>query len=103
MPSDGEWKPDEYGFVWLAGDWRCQSEIESYFKKRKEPIPVQYRYWESEWTGGPLGVEVLQVPVLVSVESSSEQGSSSEEPSPPPKQEKKKRGRPKKTKSDLKK
>lgn len=98
MPSDGDWKPDEYGFVWLDGDWKCQPEIESYFKKRKEPIPIQYRYWESEWTGGPLGVEVLQVPVLVSVESSSE-----EEPSPPPKPEKKKRGRPKKVKSDLKK
>jgi hypothetical protein len=95
MPSDGEWKPDEYGFVWLDGDWKCQPEIESYFKKRREPIPVQYRYWESEWTGGPLGVEVLSVPTLVPKSESEEEE--------PPKPEKKKRGRPKKVKSDLKK
>ena len=98
MPSDGDWKTDEYGFVWLAGDWKCQPEIESYFKKRKEPIPVQYKYWETEWTKGPVGKEVLAVPELVSVGSES-----SSEEEPPPKPEKKKRGRPKKVKSDLKK
>lgn len=96
MPKDGDWKTDEYGFVWLGGDWKCQPEIESYFKKRKEPIPVQYKYWETEWTKGPVGQEVLSVPTLIPK-------SESEEEEEPPKPEKKKRGRPKKTKTDLKK
>ena len=68
MPKEGDWKTDEYGFVFCGGDWKCRSEIESWFKQKKEPIPIQFRYWESEWTGGPLGVEVLQIPVLVKVE-----------------------------------
>ena len=101
MPKEGEWKNDEYGFVWCGGDWKNQTEIESWFKQKKEPIPIQFRYWESEWTGGPLGVEVLQLPVLVKVEDSSsseEQDSSVETPSPPPVvvEKPKKRGRPKK-------
>jgi len=95
MPKDGDWKTDEYGFVWLGGDWRCKEEIESYFKKRKEPIPIQYKYWESEWTEGPAGQEVLSVPTLIPK-------SESEEEPEPSKPEKKKRGRPKKTKTDLK-
>jgi len=103
MPKDGEWKPDEWGFVWLDGDWKCQSEIEEYFKKRKEPIPIQYKYWESDWTKGPVGQEVLSTPELIpkseSEEEVEEEVAEEEEPCPsPPKPVKKKRGRPKKTK-----
>lgn len=96
MPKDGDWKTDEYGFIWLGGDWKCKEEIESYFKKRGEPIPIQYKYWETEWNKGPAGKEILSTPELILVEEEeSEEGE-------PPKPEKKKRGRPKKKKTDLK-
>ena len=75
---------------------KCRSEIESWFKQKKEPIPIQFRYWESEWTGGPLGIEVLQTPVLVKVEDPVCSADESEEETPPPPPEPKKRGRPKK-------
>ena len=65
--KEGTWKSDEYGFVWCGGSWKCRPEIENFFKQKREPIPIQFRYWESEWTGGPLGVEVLEMPKLVSV------------------------------------
>tara|TARA_R110000850_G_scaffold32649_4_gene89892 strand:+ start:241 stop:564 length:324 start_codon:yes stop_codon:yes gene_type:complete len=96
MPKEGDWKTDEYGFVFCGGDWKCRSEIESWFKQKKEPIPIQFRYWESEWTGGPLGIEVLQIPVLVKVEDPVCSADESEEETPPPPPEPKKRGRPKK-------
>tara|TARA_R110000868_G_scaffold94244_1_gene260179 strand:- start:5607 stop:5906 length:300 start_codon:yes stop_codon:yes gene_type:complete len=92
--KEGTWKSDEYGFVWCGGSWKCRPEIENFFKQKREPIPIQFRYWESEWTGGPLGVEVLEMPKLVSV--SSVKTAPSEQLYPPVK----KRGRPKK---DLKK
>tara|TARA_R110002096_G_scaffold68229_4_gene164887 strand:+ start:779 stop:1102 length:324 start_codon:yes stop_codon:yes gene_type:complete len=96
MPKEGDWKTDEYGFVFCGGDWKCRSEIESWFKQKKEPIPIQFRYWESEWTGGPLGIEVLQTPVLVKVEDPESESEEEETPPPPPEPEPKKRGRPKK-------
>jgi len=84
--KEGTWKSDEYGFVWCGGSWKCRPEIEKFFKQKREPIPIQFRYWESEWTGGPLGVEVLEMPKLVSVVQPNK--------ADPPK----KRGRPKKEK-----
>ena len=96
MPKEGDWKTDEYGFVFCGGDWKCRSEIESWFKQKKEPIPIQFRYWESDWMDGPLGIEVLQTPVLVKVEDPVCSADESEEETPPPPPEPKKRGRPKK-------
>ena len=96
MPKEGDWKTDEYGFVWCGGDWKSRSEIEHWFKGKKEPIPIQFRYWESDWMDGPLGIEVLQTPVLVKVEDPVCSADESEEETPPPPPEPKKRGRPKK-------
>jgi len=102
MPEDGEWKSDSYGFVWLNGDWKCKEEIEHYFNSRNQPIPIQYRYWESDWSKGPVGKERLKVElVLEEPERSEEEEEETESSQPAP--EKKKRGRPKKTLTDLKK